>query len=228
MRRARAAGAFALVSLLLLAALPAPAAPAAPATGSGGDTAEASAEQLRAVSQAMGDEPEVVEGGTTTAPATDGAGFGALIARVVGVLAFILGLLYVSLLGMKKVMSRNQAAVGGQIQVLGRTPLSQKANVYLLRFRDRYLIVGEAGERLTSLASMPAGESPEIEDGDAEFGDRGGLVDIFSTAAEEDGAEAEDDRVMARVGEGVKKLRQETENLLKIHMGVPGRGAGTS
>jgi flagellar biogenesis protein FliO len=176
----------------------------------------------------MGGEPEVVEGGTATVPATDGTGFGALIARVVGVLAFILGLLYVSLLGMKKVMSRNQAAVGGQIQVLGRTPLSQKANVYLLRFRDRYLIVGEAGERLTSLASMPAGESPEIEDADTEYAGGGGLEDIFSTAGEDDGVGAEDDRMMAKVGEGVKKLRQETENLLKIHMGAPGSGAGPS
>jgi len=244
MTRNRAAGAAGLVICFLLA-LPAcgqgvPDPPdASAALASSPDSAARAPETpdavLQAVGRAMGETPETVAAGTETLPPSRETGFGALIGRVVGVLAFILGLLYVSLLGMKKVMSRNQTAVGSRIQVLGRTPLSPKANVYLLRFQDRYFLVGEAGERLTSLASLPVEDAVEIEDGDAveigndepEEAEVRSLRDLFSRPAAAPEIIPKGGRTPAGSGGSEKKLRQDAINLLKIQLGVPDEVPGS-
>jgi flagellar biosynthetic protein FliO len=180
---------------------------------------EAPANILQAVSDAMGDSPSTASADVAPAPDENTSSFGSLIARVAGVLIFILGLLYVSLLGMKRFIGKERSAQGEQIRVLGRTPLSPKSNVYLLRFGDQYLVVGEAGDRLTALASMPVEDGSEIEEN----------VSLERVAAEENGdfsaslseqqLRVTSQSTLRRLTEGVKKLRQETEKLLNIQNG---------
>lgn len=177
---------------------------------------EAPAEVMAAVNRAMGEGPAVAAADVAGAAEEKHPTFGGLLVRVGGVLVFILGLLYVSLLGMKRAVSKGRPGLGEQIRVLGRTPLSAKANVYLLRFGDRYLVVGEAGDRLTALACVAMGETAGAE---AEEGmeTAGGARDGFRATLEGQEARTGADDTLRRITEGVKKLRQETEKLLKVH-----------
>lgn len=175
---------------------------------------EAPQEVLDAVSRAMEGAPEAVSAAAAPLPDESAAPFGDLILRVGGVLVFILGLLYVSLLGMKRMAGRARPAHGEQIRVLGRTPLSGKANVYLLRLRDRYLVVGEAGGQLTALGSLPAQDDSAGEDASEGVTNQSG--EGFPGFPHRQQAFLAAEGTLRRITEGVKKLRQETENLLNI------------
>lgn len=180
---------------------------------------EASPDVVQALSRAMGDESAHVPADLGPSSPDKTPSFGSLMARVAGVLIFILGLLYVSLLGMKRLAGKRPPAQGEQIRVLGRTPLSPKANVYLLRFGDRYLVVGEAGDRLTSLASLPVRDHPEIEEEVSPEASAGEESDAFSASLDRQQFSLASEGTLRRIAQGVKKLRQETEKLLNIQNG---------
>lgn len=204
----------AAIGILLLGVLQTPGAAVPP------PEPEASAEQLQAVNRAMGDVPGPVPADLTPAPTENETSFGSLVVRVAGVLVFILGLLYVSLYGMRRLVSKQRPAEGEQIRVLGRTPLSPKANVYLLRFGDHYLVVGEAGERLTALASLAAQDELEIEEESSLEPASAEPEAAFSASLNRQQARIASQSTLQRITESVRKLRQETEKLLNIQNGV--------
>ena len=125
------------------------------------------------------DEPSGQESPSTAAPGDRGAGYlpyseptafgsggflGAIL-RTVFSLAVVLGLLYVALLGLKRLSPGSGAIVSNDIvHVIGRVYLNPKTVIYFVRLADEVMVLGAGSGSLSLLTIIKdAGQIDQIE-----------------------------------------------------------------
>lgn len=80
----------------------------------------------------------------------------ALIARLLGSLVIVIGLIVVTAVVFKRLLGRSKLAPGGGlIEVVQTMPLGGKRRIYLVKVAGRVLVVGAAGDNLSTLTELP-------------------------------------------------------------------------
>ena len=116
----------------------------------------------------------------------------------VGALAVVLGLVGGAFWALRRWVPSMRVSDGGIVKVVGRAAVSPKHNVALLRFGRRFILVGIAGERMSTLAEVTdADEVAELVarvGGASEFEKcLGREVSAFGAEWSEDAADAVED-----------------------------------
>ena len=85
----------------------------------------------------------------------------ALLGRLTGSLAIVVGLIFVSAFVFKRFLSaaRKNAPNANMIEVIQSTPLGGKRQIYLVKVAGRVLVVGAGGDNMSLLAELP-GDTP--------------------------------------------------------------------
>jgi len=86
---------------------------------------------------------------------------GAVVARVVGSLALVVGLILVTMLALKRILGGAKSPTTSRkvSELVEATPLGGKRYLYLIRVADRLLVVGAGGDRLVLLSEI---KDPEV------------------------------------------------------------------
>ena len=95
----------------------------------------------------------------------------ALLGRLIGSLAVVVGLIVLSAFVFKRMLAKSRQS-GGQghlVNVLQVTPLGGKRQIYVVRVAGRLLVVGAGGDNLSLLAELPDTEehNPTAQPADA-------------------------------------------------------------
>ncbi len=119
--------------------------------------------------------------------------------RGVGALGVVLGIVGVAFWALRRWVPSVRVSDSGIVKVVGRVAVSPKHNVALLRLGRRFILVGIAGERISTLAEVTdADEVAELVarvGGASEFeGFLGREVTAFEAESGEDAADAVEDR----------------------------------
>jgi flagellar biogenesis protein FliO len=79
-----------------------------------------------------------------------------VVARVLGSLALVVGLIFVTALGLRRYLGGAKAPATSRkvSELLEVTPLGGKRYLYLIRVADRVLVVGAGGDQLTLLSEI--------------------------------------------------------------------------
>ena len=133
-------------------ASPTPALPASP---------EAKAPTAAATPQTPGDKTPEKAGDTGYLPysepgAPETPGMLSLAGRVIGSLALVIGLIFVTAIGLRRYLGGTKAPTTSRkmSQLVEVTPLGGKRYLYLIRVADRLLVVGAGGDKLTMLSEI--------------------------------------------------------------------------
>ncbi len=86
---------------------------------------------------------------------------GAVVARVIGSLALVVGLILVTMLILKRLLGGAKSPTTSRkvSELVEATPLGGKRFLYLIRVADRLLVVGAGGDRLVLLSEI---KDPEV------------------------------------------------------------------
>lgn len=86
---------------------------------------------------------------------------GAVVARVVGSLVLVVGLILVTMLVLKRLLGGAKSPTTSRkvSELVEATPLGGKRFLYLIRVADRLLVVGAGGDRLVLLSEI---KDPEV------------------------------------------------------------------
>jgi flagellar protein FliO/FliZ len=90
--------------------------------------------------------------------------FGIVIKLIISMVV-IVGLIYLSMYFLKKINSRAAGGgiIGDTIKIIGRTFLSPKQSLYLVKIGDRYAIIGATEQSVSMIGELSEKEAAKFE-----------------------------------------------------------------
>ena len=109
--------------------------------------------------------------------------FGIVVKLIISMVV-IVGLIYLSMYFLKKINSRAAGGgiIGDTIKIIGRTFLSPKQSLYLVKIGERYTIIGATEQSVSMIGELSQKEAAKFESQGKASGDsstRSRFADIF-------------------------------------------------
>jgi flagellar protein FliO/FliZ len=109
--------------------------------------------------------------------------FGIVVKLIISMVV-IVGLIYLSMYFLKKINSRAAGGgiIGDTIKIVGRTFLSPKQSLYLVKIGDRYAIIGATEQSVSMIGELSDEEAAKFENQGKTVGDstpRSKFAEIF-------------------------------------------------
>ncbi len=88
-----------------------------------------------------------------------------IVAKLIISMVVIVGLIYLSMYFLKKINSRAAGGgiIGDTIKIIGRTFLSPKQSLYLVKIGDRYTIIGATEQSVSMIGELSEEEAAKFE-----------------------------------------------------------------
>ncbi len=107
-----------------------------------------------------------------------------IVAKLIISMVIIVGLIYLSMYFLKKINSRAAGGgiIGDTIKIIGRTFLSPKQSLYLVKIGERYTIIGATEQSVSMIGELSKAEAEKFESRGKAPGDsstRSKFADIF-------------------------------------------------
>lgn len=88
-----------------------------------------------------------------------------IVAKLIISMVVIVGLIYLSMYFLKKINSRAAGGgiIGDTIKIIGRTFLSPKQSLYLVKIGERYTIIGATEQNVSMIGELSEEEAAKFE-----------------------------------------------------------------